>query len=70
MDKYEKWGYSLIAIVAVIYLVAVFVGMITVFPFGLLGILFFGGFGILVIKVVKERLQNKEDAHYSKEVEK
>ena len=70
MDKYEKWGYSLLAIVAVIYLIAILVGMIAVFPYGLLGILVLGGIGTLMIKVIKERLQNKEDDHYSKEVEK
>ncbi len=70
MDKLEKWGYSLLTIVAVIYLIAIFVGMIAVFPYGLLGILVLGGFGILMIKVIKERLQNKEDDHYSREVEK
>lgn len=70
MDNYEKWGYSLLAIIAAIYLIVMFVGIIAAFPFGLLGLLLMGGFGILLVKVVKERLQNKEDDYYSKEVDK
>ena len=70
MDIYEKWGYSLLAIIAAVYLIAMFVGMIAAFPYGLLGLLLMGGIGILLVKVVKERLKNKEDDYYSKEVDK
>ncbi|MCB1805774.1 MAG: hypothetical protein KDK04_10355 [Candidatus Competibacteraceae bacterium] len=70
MDNYEKWGYLLLAIVAVAYVLAMLAGMIVVFPFGILGLLLMGGFGILLIKVVKERLHNKEDDYYSKEIDK
>lgn len=70
MDNFEKWGYSLLAIVAAAYVLAMFAGMIVTFPFGLLGLLLMGGFGILLIKVIKERLQNKEDNYYSKEIDK
>ena len=67
---WEKWGYLLLAIVAVAYVLAMLAGMIVVFPFGILGLLLMGGFGILLIKVVKERLHNKEDDYYSKEIDK
>ena len=70
MDSYEKWGYSLLAIIVIAYLVAMIIGMIAVFPFGLLGLIFMAGFGILMVKVIKERLQNKEDDYYSKEIDK
>jgi hypothetical protein len=70
MDSYEKWGYSLLGIIAIAYLIALFVGMIAVFPFGILGLVFIAALGILMIKVVKERLQNKEDDYYNKEVDK
>ncbi len=70
MDIYEKWGYSLLAIIAAVYLIAMFLGMIAAFPYGLLGLLLMGGIGILLVKVVKERLKNKEDDYYSKEVDK
>ena len=70
MDSYEKWGYSLLAIIMIIYMVAMFIGMIAAFPYGLLGLLFVAGLGILMVKVLKERMQNKEDDYYSREVDK
>ena len=70
MDNYEKWGYSLLSIIAVVYLIAMFVGMIATFPFGLLGLLLMAGIGVLLVKVVKERMRSKEDDYYSKEIDK
>ena len=70
MDIYEKWGYSLLSIIAVCYLLAMFEGMIEALPYGLLGFLLIAGIGVLLVKVVKERMQNKEDDYYSKEVDK
>jgi len=70
MDNYEKWGYSILSIIAAAYLIAMFVGMIAVVPFGLLGLLLMGGIGILLVKVIKERIKNKEDDYYSKEIDK
>ncbi|MGB6289532.1 MAG: hypothetical protein WBF36_05335 [Desulfobulbales bacterium] len=69
MDSYEKWGYSLLAIIMIIYMVAMFIGMIAAFPYGLLGLLFVAGLGILMVKVLKERMRNKEDDYYSREVD-
>lgn len=70
MDNYEKWGYSLLGIIAFIYIVAMFIGLFAVFPFGLLGLVFIAGMGILMVKVLKERLKNNEDNYYSREVDK
>ena len=70
MDNYEKWGYSLLSIIAVVYLIAMFVGMIAAYPFGLLGLLLMAGIGVLLVKVVKERMRNKEDDYYSREIDK
>jgi len=70
MDAYEKWGYSLLAIIACIYVLAIFAGMIAAFPFGLLGLLLIAALGILMVKVLKERLQNKEDDYYNREIDK
>ncbi len=70
MDTYEKVGYTCLAIVAGCYLLAVFAGVIAAFPFGLLILLALLGIGVLLIKVLKERLANKEDNYYSKHVEK
>jgi uncharacterized membrane protein YkvI len=70
MDNYEKWGYSLLASIVIIYMIAMFIGIIATFPYGLLGLVFVAAVGILMIKVLKERLRNKEDDYYNREVDK
>jgi len=70
MDIYEKLGYSLLAVIVIIYMIAMFIGMIATFPYGLLGLIFVAGVGVLMIKVLKERIRNKEDDYYSSEVDK
>ncbi|MDH5434663.1 MAG: hypothetical protein OEY19_12035 [Gammaproteobacteria bacterium] len=70
MDNYEKWAYSFLGVIAVLYLLAMIFGMIAAFPFGLIGLFVLAGVGILFVKVLKERLENKEDDYYSKEIEK
>ena len=69
-DRYEKIGSTCLAIVALIYLLAMFAGMIAAFPFGLLVLLALLGIGVLLVKVIKERLASDEDDYYSKNVEK
>lgn len=69
MDTYEKVGYLCLGAVAVLYIVAMLVGMIAAFPFGLIGLVVFIGVGVLLLKVVKERINNKEDSYYSKHVD-
>lgn len=69
MDIYEKVGYSCLGVVAVIYLGAMMAGMIAAFPFGLIGFVVLLGVGVLFVKVLKERLQNKDDDYYSKNVD-
>ena len=70
MDKYEKIGYSLLGAVALIYVLAMVGGMMAIFPFGIIGLLLLVGVGALLVKVLKERLHNKEDDYYSKKVDK
>ena len=66
----ENIGYILLGIVAVFWILAVIIGVIVAFPFGLIGLLAILGFGFLFAKVIKDRLENKEDDHYSETVEK
>lgn len=66
----EKAGYVLLIIVLLIWIGAIFMGMISAFPVGLIGIIALLGFGILFIKVLKERLESKEDDYYSKNIDK
>ncbi len=66
----EKIGYILLGIVAVAWLVGMLVGMISAFPFGLIGMAGILGMGFLFAKVVQDRLANDEDDYYSKNVDK
>ena len=66
----ETLGYVLLGLVAVLWLVAMLAGLVAAFPYGLLGLVLFAGVGLLLIKVLRERLRNKEDAHYADNVEK
>ncbi|WP_086934187.1 hypothetical protein [Agarilytica rhodophyticola] len=70
MDRYEKIGYSFLAVIALIYLIVMLTASIIAFPHGLIGFFLIIGIGTLFIKVVKERLENKEDDFYSKGVKK
>jgi F0F1-type ATP synthase assembly protein I len=70
MDKFEKVGYLCLGIVAVCYLIAMFVGMIAAFPLGLIGLIALVGIGALLLKVIRERLANAEDDHYKETVDK
>ena len=66
----ETIGYILLGIVAVIWIIAVIIGVIVAFPFGLIGLLAILGFGFLFARVIKDRMENKEDDHYSKTIDK
>jgi hypothetical protein len=70
MDTLEKIGYSCLAIVAGLYFIGMVLGMVAIFPYGIIGLIVVFGIGILLIKVLKERLNNKEDDYYSKKVDK
>ena len=70
MDNFEKFGYLCLAIVALCYVAAMFVGMVAAFPLGIIGLIGILGVGALLIKVIRERRMNAEDDHYSKTVDK
>ncbi|OQX87729.1 hypothetical protein B6D60_03315 [candidate division KSB1 bacterium 4484_87] len=64
----EKAGYVLLGIVFLIYLVAIFVGLIAAMPWGIVGLIAIAGVGLLLMKVVTDRIENKEDDYYDKNV--
>jgi hypothetical protein len=66
----ENIGYFFLAVVAGCWLVAMVAGAIAAFPVGIIGLVAIVGIGFLFAKVVKDRLANKEDDHYSRTVEK
>ena len=66
----EKIGYILLSIVALFWLIGMVIGLIAIFPFGIIGLLGITGIGLLFVKVLRERLKSKEDDYYSKTVKK
>jgi len=48
----EKIAYILLLIVALCWLLAMFVGMVAAFPMGLIGLVGIAGLGLLFIKVI------------------
>ena len=69
MDTYEKIGYSILGALVLLWIVGMIAGAIVAMPYGLVGLLAFVGIGVLVIKVLRERLQSKEDDYYSKNID-
>ncbi len=66
----EKLGYFLITAFYVVLIVLTLQDIEEFYPEGLVLLLIYSGLFILFIKVLKERLGNKEDDYYSKEVHK
>jgi membrane protein implicated in regulation of membrane protease activity len=65
----EKTAYALLLVVAALWLLAMLVGMIVAFPFGLIGFVVIVAVGLLFIKVLRERLASKEDDYYANNVD-
>ena len=65
----EYLGYALLAIVAIAWITVVITGLIMAWPWGIIGLIGILGIGILLLKVLQDRLQNKEDDHYSDNVD-
>ena len=66
----ERLGYFLLIIVLIGYIVLMIKGLIETLPWGIIGFIAIAGIGVLFIKVLKERLQNKEDDYYDKNIKK
>jgi len=66
----EYIGYILLGIAVLFWLVAIMVGMVVIFPVGILGFFAIGGIGFLLAQVIKDRLTNKEDDYYTKNIDK
>ncbi|UCH10156.1 MAG: hypothetical protein JSU61_13305 [Fidelibacterota bacterium] len=65
----EKLGYLLIGSVAILWIIGMIVGLIVALPYGIIGLVVLIGFGLLFVKVLKERLASKEDDYYSKNIQ-
>ena len=64
----EKVAYVLLGIATLAWVCMMIAGMVMMLPEGIFGLITIVGVGLLLIKVIRERLENKEDDHYSKNV--
>lgn len=65
----EYLGYALLAIVAIAWITVVIAGLIIAWPWGIIGLIGILGIGTLLLKVLQDRISNKEDDHYSDNVD-
>lgn len=54
--------------VALLYITAMIVGMIAVWPYGLLGLIVMGFIGVLFFGVLRDRMNSEEDDYYEKNI--
>ena len=66
----EKLAYFLLGVAAILWLGLIVRDSVEALPWGLIGLIFIAGIGLLLVKVFKERLSNFEDDYYSKKVNK
>lgn len=66
----EKIGYTFLIIALLAWGYVLIKGLIEALPWGIVGFIAIAGFGFLFIKVVKDRLGNREDNYYDKNVKK
>jgi len=69
MDGIEKVAYALLGFVSLLYLAVMVAGLIAALPWGIVGLFVIVGIGLLLIKVIRERIHNREDDYYSKNVD-
>jgi hypothetical protein len=65
----ENLGYFFLVIVAIVWVGLLFAGIIMAMPYGIIGLFAIIGIGLLLSKVISDRLKNKEDDHYSNNVD-
>ncbi len=65
----EIAAYAILIVLAILWLAAMLVGMVAALPYGAPGLLAMVAIGLLLIKVLRERLENKEDDYYAKHVD-
>ena len=61
-------GYLLLIAAFIGLLVVVIMGLVDALPWGVIGLLAIAGFGVLLIKVIRDTLTSEEDRYYSKKV--
>ncbi len=65
----ERIAYAILLGAGIVWLGVIVFGFVSVFPFGIVGLVLLFGLGLLLAKALRDRLQNKEDDYYSKHVD-
>ena len=65
----ETAVYIVLGTLAAGYLLAVIAGLLAVWPWGITGLVAIGAIGVLFVKVLRDRLNNAEDDHYARNVD-
>ena len=63
-------AFILLGILAACYIAALVYGLIAAFPAGVLGLIGLIALALLLVQVLKDRLENDEDDYYSNNVDK
>ena len=66
----EKIGYTFLIVALIVWIYLLIRSLIDIFPEGIIGLIAIAGIGFLFIKVLGDRLKNKEDDYYDKNVKK
>lgn len=66
----EKIGYTFLIVALIVWIYLLVKSLVDIWPEGLIGFIAIAGIGFLFIKVLGDRLKNKEDDYYDKNVKK
>lgn len=66
----DKLALALIVVGGTVYLGVILLGMIALFPWGLVGLVVIGVVGFIFIQVLRQRLNNAEDDYYERTIDK
>jgi hypothetical protein len=66
----EKIGYTFLIVALIVWIYLLIKSLVDIFPEGIIGFIAIAGIGFLFIKVLGDRLKNKEDDYYDKNVKK
>lgn len=64
----EKIAYLILISIVIVWLLAIIFGFILAFPVGLIGLLLIIAFGLLFIKVLRERIERKSEEDKYKDI--
>lgn len=66
----EKIGYTFLIVALIVWIYLLIKSLVDIFPEGIIGLIAIAGIGFLFIKVLGDRIKNKEDDYYDKNVKK